>query len=96
MICMIEGIRAVPGKSKELGLALQQLVPLSLKETGCLRYEIFHSDKNPEEFLVIMEYKTKANLKAHDNSEFIQEFVAKYENVLYAEVFLCSTWIRGN
>lgn len=84
-LIVVETIQAKPGKFAELKKALLEMVPLSLKEKGCLQYEIAEPVHGEETFLVLMRWENEQALDAHNNSAHIQEFVKKYDNILYGD-----------
>ena len=86
MIVVVETIRALQGKGKELKEALLRLVPISRKGSGCLQYSVLEPVQGGRELLVLMRWKTLDDLRAHESSDYIEEFVKKYEGALYDEV----------
>lgn len=84
-IIVVETIQALPGKKVELKQALLEMVPFTLKEKGCLHYEIAESEQE-DIFLVLMRWENKENLEAHNISNHVDEFVKKYDGILYGEV----------
>ena len=85
-LIVVETIQAIPGKATALKQALLELVPFSLKEKGCLQYEVAESEQGEEIFLVLMRWENIEALEAHNISTHIQEFVRKYDGILYGEV----------
>ena len=55
-LIVVETIQAKPGKAALLKQALLDMVPFSLKEQGCLQYEIAESEQGEEIFLVLMRW----------------------------------------
>ncbi len=86
MIHLIETIEAIAGKEKELAKALLELVPLSRKEEGCIRYDLFQEENAPETFMVFMSWTDHEALDKHNISPHIEVFVEKFEDVLYHSV----------
>lgn len=86
MIAVVEIIKAVEGKTEELRNALKEIVPICQKEMGCLQYELFEPVKGNGEFLVFMKYKSQKDLERHETSKFMDEFVRKYDGIVYSEV----------
>ena len=82
-LIVVETIHAKPGQANDLKQALLDMVPFSLKETGCLLYEIAESVQNKEIFLVLMRWENKQQFDAHGHSAHVQEFIKKYDNILY-------------
>lgn len=92
MIVVIEVIKAVQGKSGELKKAIHDIAPLCRKEEGCLQYELFEPIKENGEFLVLQKWKNPKDLAQHETSKIIEEFIRKYDGVLYAEVTQYTEW----
>ncbi len=92
MIVVIEVIKAVQGKSGELKKAIHDIVPLCQKEEGCLQYELFEPTKENGEFLVLQKWKNPKDLARHETSKTIEEFIRKYDGVLYVEVTQYTEW----
>lgn len=88
MIVVVEIIKAVPGKAKELRQALIEIVPISRKTPGCLQYDLFDPAGEREEFLVLMRWKKLSDLRNHETSAYIQEFVEKYDKILYEDAIV--------
>lgn len=85
-IIVVETLKAVPGKEKELKQALLDLVPPCLEEKGCLHYEIADPIAREGIYLVLMRMENNEALEAHNNSSHVAEFIEKYDQVLYDEV----------
>lgn len=85
-ITVVEIIQAIEGKTEELREALKELVPLSRKEEGCLHYELLEPLTGSGEFLVLMRWKELKDLKRHEASKSILEFVRRHDKTLYGEV----------
>ncbi len=86
MITVIETIKATQGKVDELKKALLKLVPISRNAKGCLQYNLLEPVDQGDEFLVLMRWEKLTDLRRHESSDDIAEFVRKYEKILYDEV----------
>lgn len=86
MIIVVETIRAIKGKRAELKKALTKIVPISRKSKGCLQYDLFEPIEEGDEFLVLMRWESISDLRGHESSDYIDEFVRKYDKILYDEV----------
>lgn len=86
MIVVIETIKALDGKIEELKEALLKLVPTSRKAEGCLQYDLLERVDPGDEILVLMRWKNLNDLRKHESSDYIAEFVRKYDKILYDEV----------
>lgn len=85
-IVVVETIRAMSGRKQELKEVLAQIVPTSRKARGCLQYDLLKPIEESDEFLVLMRWKTLDDLRRHEASDYIEEFVKKYDRILYDEV----------
>lgn len=92
MIAVVEVIKAVKGKAKELKKALHELVPICRKKEGCLQYELFEPIEGSDEFLVFMKWKELKDLEQHETSKAVIEFIQKYDGVLYSQVTQYDKW----
>lgn len=92
-VIVVETLRAMPGQAEALRKALLELVPHTLKEPGCISYEIADAQNGDDIFLVLMRWKQVENYQSHEHSAHIAEFVKKYDHVLYGEVRE-SVWIN--
>lgn len=85
-ITVVEIIHAAPGKEKELKKALEELVISSLAEEGMLRYNLLSHAEDRSSFLVLMKLRSMHDLKIHEESKHIHDFVEKYDGILYDKV----------
>ena len=91
MIVVVETIKSVKRKMDLLKKALLELVPISRKAEGCLQYDLLEPVDQGDELLVLMRWNKLADFHKHENSDYIAEFVRKYDKVLYGEVKV-TTW----
>lgn len=85
-ITVVEIIHAAKGKTDELREALLEIVPICRKGEGCLQYELFEPLSGSGEFLVLMRWSDPKDLVRHEASQVIQDFVRKYDTILYSNV----------
>jgi quinol monooxygenase YgiN len=85
-IAVVEIIKAAKDKTEELRKALHEIVPICRKGEGCLQYELFEPMQGHDEFLVLMRWKNPKDLARHEASKTIEDFVRKYDGILYTEV----------
>lgn len=90
-VLVVETLRAVHGKKNELRKALAEIVPMSRKSRGCLQYDLLEPLDQGDLFLVLMRWKSLEDLRNHERSDYVAEFVKKYDHILYDEVKL-SEW----
>lgn len=83
-LIVVETIHARPGKTTELKQALLEMVIPSLKEKGCLHYEIAEpANKEDLNILVLMRWENLKAFEAHGHSDHVQEFINEYGDTLY-------------
>lgn len=86
MIVVIETIKAIQGRGEDLKKALLELVPISRKARGCLQYDLLEPVDQGDEILVLMRWKKLTDLRKHESSDYIAEFVRRYDKMLYNDV----------
>jgi quinol monooxygenase YgiN len=91
-VIVVETIYAKPGKGVDLKQALLEMLATSLNEPGCLQYEIAEPEQGNGVFLVLMRWENMSQFKAHGTAPHIQDFVKKYDNILYRE-FQENVWV---
>jgi quinol monooxygenase YgiN len=80
VICLSQ-MTAKRGKEDQLRKALKALVKLTLKEPGCLAYELWQDSSNRAIFIMYERFKDRAALKRHLKKLYIQKFIKnEYEN----------------
>ncbi|KJV24957.1 antibiotic biosynthesis monooxygenase [Aquitalea magnusonii] len=62
-------IKTQPGKAAQQIDAFKQLAPLVRAEEGCLQYDLHQEGKDPDFFILVERWASKAALDAHDRSE---------------------------
>jgi quinol monooxygenase YgiN len=86
VIVVVETIKALEGQFEELKSALLKLLLTSRKAKGCLQYDLLEPVDLGNEILVLMRWEKLADLRKHESSDYIAEFVRKYDKILYDEV----------
>ena len=88
LVCIAE-FRAFEGKTEGLIKALHSLIELTLKEPGCLRYELNQRSDDPRWIIFIEKWKDKETFDRHcampyikhyfdvDRPELVEEFTVK-------------------
>jgi quinol monooxygenase YgiN len=76
---------AVPGQEDELGRRMEALIAPTASEAGCLRYDLYRSDANPNVWIFFEEWETVDDLDAHVASAHFRSFLETAHEVL-AEV----------
>ncbi|MFF4577483.1 putative quinol monooxygenase [Streptomyces sp. NPDC001373] len=66
-------ITTLPGRGPEQEAAYERLAPLVRAEEGCLRYDLHGVAGDPDRFVLIEEWTSKAALAAHDATPHMTE-----------------------
>jgi quinol monooxygenase YgiN len=77
---------AKPGRSRDLGDELLQLVAPSRREEGCLRYEIHQSTDVPDVWMVLEDWRHASDFKLHMSTNYVQAFMAKVADLCVEDV----------
>ena len=70
-IDVVAHIQAKPGSEAEVREVLEGYIAPTLKETGCLRYDLFVDVDDPAKFTFIEEWASREALHAHSQSAHI-------------------------
>lgn len=77
-------LKAHPGKEEALRQALDEVIPPSRQEEGCLTYVLHESLDAPGTFVFYEKYRDETALDAHINSEHYQAYRKQVEMLLAA------------
>lgn len=80
---------AKPRRSQDLGEELLQLVALSRKEEGCLRYEIHQCNDVPDVWMVLEDWRHASDFKLHMSTDYVQAFMVKVPDLCVDDVEIC-------
>jgi quinol monooxygenase YgiN len=61
-----------PGRGDEQQAAFTALAPVVRAEPGCLRYDLHAVQDDPDRFVLIEEWASAEDLRAHDDSEHMR------------------------
>ena len=67
---------AAPGKAASLRAAQEQLVAETVKESGCLRYELHQSVEDARVLVFVESWESEEQWRAHMQGEAIKRFHA--------------------
>ena len=85
---VIAVFKALPGKAEALRAAQEKLVVDTLKEEGCLRYELNQSLDDPHILIFTEIWSTEKAWKDHMEGTAIKRFQASGVSALFTEVTL--------
>ncbi len=72
MLRVVALFRAKPDKIEELRQALTAFVAPTVKEKGCVFYQLHQNLADPADFSFLEEWESEEDLAAHSRSEHIQ------------------------
>lgn len=81
-IRIIAMIEARPGHGIPLQEKLETLVAASLREPGCLTYQLHRDTKNHDTFFIYEIWENQAILDIHNNAPHFTHFVESTENMV--------------
>ena len=81
-IDVVAHLHAKPGREAALRAVLQGFVAPTLKEDGCLRYDLFVDLDDPSKFTFIEEWSSREALNKHGQSAHIQTGRAQFPDLL--------------
>ena len=64
-LCVIAHIRARKEKQDQLKDVLNALIAPTRKEAGCIRYQLYRNNQDPQDFTFIEEWQDDAALELH-------------------------------
>jgi len=76
MIRIMARITARPGCAAQLFSVLQALLEPSREEAGCLGYDLFQNEDNPQEFVTVEQWRDQAAADAHLATRHVQQALA--------------------
>ena len=71
---IVARIQAAPGVADALEADMKILVEGTRAEAGCIRYDLHRGTENPDIFVFVEEWETKALWQAHMQGEAIRAF----------------------
>ncbi len=81
-VAVVATLRAKAGKEAELRKELLVLIPPTLQEPGCLRYDLHQELEHPEVFVFYEQWQSPAHLEAHLSRPHMEAFKAKMDMLL--------------
>ncbi len=80
-VTLIVTFQARPGKEAELRKTLLGLIPPTLKEDGCINYDLHVAPEDPAKFLFYENWTRKAHLDAHLQNTHIQVLLPRLDEL---------------
>ena len=82
---MIARFTAHPEQQQALRETLSDLIEPTRRESGCLRYELWHNRSDPTDFTFIEEWASEAALEAHSRTPHLAALFKKLLELGVAE-----------
>ena len=73
-VILIAKLKAKEGHIEAIKASLQGLVAPTLKEKGCIKYELHQDQKDPSTFIFMEEWASSEDLKNHSASAHVAAF----------------------
>jgi quinol monooxygenase YgiN len=73
--------QARPGKEAELRKTLLGLIPPTLKEDGCINYDLHVALDDPAKFLFYENWTTEAHLNKHGETPHVQNLLKRVDEL---------------
>ncbi len=81
-LLVVAHIRARPEKLEELRRMLVGLVGPTRKEAGCVRYQLYRNNADPQDFTFVEEWASDAALDKHLKKPYLQAAFAAFPDLL--------------
>lgn len=82
MLRVVALFRAKPDKIEELREVLTAFVAPTVKEKGCVFYQLHQNLRDPADFSFLEEWESEEDLDAHSQSEHIQAGRKKFPDLV--------------
>lgn len=82
LLTVIASMRAKPGKEQEVREALSGLIERTVREEGCVNYNLHQGVEDPAIFYFYENWTGKAELEAHLQSPPLQALTARSDELL--------------
>lgn len=74
-------IKVTPANHNALLEAAKELTTHSLKETGCIAYDVFQSATRPDVLMICETWENLSDLNLHEKSEHFVKLVGKMQEL---------------
>jgi quinol monooxygenase YgiN len=78
---VVAHIRAKQDKQEEMRDVLTGLIAPTRKEAGCIRYELFRNNADPQEFTFMEEWVSETALEAHLQTPHLKSALASFPSL---------------
>ena len=80
-VTLVVTFQARPGKEAELRKTLLGLIPPTLKEAGCINYDLHVAPDDPSKFLFYENWTTQAHLDKHGETRTSKTWCARMDEL---------------
>ena len=87
-LTLLARLKARPEHSEALGDALRLLIQPTLAEEGAVEYRLHRADDDPDVWLLYETWRTRADLDAHFERPYTKALMARFPELLAAEMNL--------
>lgn len=84
-VYVVARLIALPEKTESLKALLVGLISPTRTEKGCLSYELWQNQSDPNDFTFVERWESVANLEAHLSSQHIQDAIAQLDGLVATE-----------
>ena len=75
-LVIVADITAKPEKIELVKSELEKLVPITLREAGCVQYDLHQDNENPAHFLFFEIWESRDLWQQHMQAEHLREYAA--------------------
>ncbi len=81
-LTIVAHITAQPDKIDLVRAELMKLIPVTLKEAGCLQYDLHQDNDNPAHFMFFENWESRELWQAHMNAPHLAEYMQATEGAV--------------
>jgi quinol monooxygenase YgiN len=82
LLAIIAGLRAKPGRERQLREAAEAIIEPTRREEGCLAYHLHQGIDDPAQFFFYENWAGPEMLEAHMRAPHFREFAAKADDLV--------------
>ncbi|MEL6224956.1 MAG: putative quinol monooxygenase [Cyanobacteria bacterium J06627_8] len=81
-LTIVARIEANPDNIELVKAELLKLIPITLKETGCIQYDLHQDDENPAMFVFYENWENRELWQTHMNNTHLVEYMKATEGAV--------------
>ena len=82
ILTIVAHIHAIEGKADLVRHELEKLVPVTLKERGCLQYDLHQDNEEPEHFMFYENWESRELWQDHMNAPHLAAYIKATEGAV--------------